>query len=434
MKRQGWRALFFFFCFFVIYGTLIPFDATTDPHVIGRGLSRFWRPLFLDGRRAFSIPDVVGNVTLFFPLGFLWVTWRMPSPFAAILQSGAIGFLLGILVETYQLFTPSRSASSLDVFSNTAGAVFGGFGAVWFLAAGLDNRARRLVQHRPQLVLLTLLAIALVADSFYPYEATFDMSTLRSALNQIHWLSWAELEQRLWSGVVAEKLLFFSLFASLIRSLWMEQRETPAVAGAAALLLTVAFTGWIEASKVFFVGRIPNPAYVGIAFIGAAAALLVSKLRGPQRIPSVTALLAIVTLMVTLAELAPFDWDVATESLRRKAARIEWLPFWSYYAADTASAAFDFGKKLLYLGTFGFLVAARREERGKDLARTLLFGEAIGKALGLGLLLESAQLLLASRTPSVTDVLAFGLGAGIGGGAYLFYRTVVDPEILDRQL
>ena len=89
---------------------------------------------------------------------------------------------------------------------------------------------------------------------------------------------------------------------------------------------------------------------------------------------------------------------------------------------------------MLYLGTFGFLVGARRAERRKDLSKTPLLTEAIVTAFGLGLLLESAQLLLASRTPSITDVLAFGLGAGIGSAAYLFYRTVVDPETLDRRL
>jgi len=133
-------------------------------------------------------------------------------------------------------------------------------------------------------------------------------------------------------------------------------------------------------------------------------------------------------------ELAPFDFNLTPESIRFKAHRIEWLPFWLYYSGDITSAAFDFGKKMLYLGSFGFLVAARRSERGKNLSRSPVLTEVTLKALGLGVLLESAQILTLSRTPSTTDVLTSVLGAGVGGVAYLLYRELTKPEASHRRI
>jgi len=433
--RPGWRALFFGFCLFVIYGTLIPFDATRDLGQARHHLEKFWQPPFEHGRRTFSIADVISNVALFVPLGFSWVAWRRsPAPRSAslILQSGGIGLFLGSAAEALQLFTPTRTASSLDLLANTGGAVLGGLAAALFFSSGTNREIKRYIQARPHAVLLALLAAALMADSFYPYAATLDMSTIRAAVKQIRWPTAQEIGERFRRGIIAEQFFFFSLIALLLRHLLRDWPASRLLRSVTAVALTGVFALWLEASKILFVGRVPNLTNPTLALIGAAGALVFfSPARESRTDRSSTTrwLLGVITLLIIIMELAPFDWSLSLESVRAKGARIEWLPFWSYYATDAASAAFDIGKKLLYLGTFGFLVAARRSERrGDPVSEASPVAEVVATAVGLGVILESAQLLLPSRTPSTTDVLLFGLGAAAGGLGYRLYRKLLMPS------
>ena len=432
MEKRGWRTLFFLYCLFITYGTLIPFDATTDPSVFRRNASHFWKRPIEHGRRTFSIPDVVSNVSLFVTLGFFWVAWRSRSispRVAPIIQSGVIGLILGGAVETYQLFTPTRTASSLDIWSNGSGAVLGAAGALMFFSARCNRQLKQLIRNRPQSILLVLLALALMADGFYPYEATLDVGTILHALRQIKWPPFQDLGARFWSGTMVERLFFFALFSILFGQLWQRSSQSRFLASCAAFSGTSAFALWLEASKIFFVGRVPNLTNVAFAVLGAALVFVVVPKSGTvQSTPTALTrpLLWATTFLIIFLELAPFDWNVSPASIQAKVGRIEWLPFWSYYAADATSAAFDFGKKMLCLGTFGFLVTARRSERrGDNVVKSSLLAEAVVKAVALGVVLESAQLLLRTRTTSTTDVLLFGLGAAMGGLGYRLYRKLV---------
>lgn len=69
--------------------------------------------------------DVVANILLFIPLGWIWVQhfslkWQRPR-----LLVIAIGFFLSLGIELYQVYCHSRFPSLLDLVANTCGTSWG---------------------------------------------------------------------------------------------------------------------------------------------------------------------------------------------------------------------------------------------------------------------------------------------------------------------
>ena len=72
--------------------------------------------------------DVVLNVAVFVPLGWLLTQalWRTPMPAPwAIGVATALAAILSLTVETFQYFIVTRYSSVVDVLANTAGASLG---------------------------------------------------------------------------------------------------------------------------------------------------------------------------------------------------------------------------------------------------------------------------------------------------------------------
>jgi VanZ family protein len=122
------RYLFVAYLLLVVFASLHPFSGWRD-----RGLPAF---AYLSASFNRPVPafDVLVNVLGYFPLGFLAVLAVYPrlrgaSGLAvAVACSAAMSFIL----ESLQLYLPSRTASNLDLIANTAG---GAAGAIVALAA-----------------------------------------------------------------------------------------------------------------------------------------------------------------------------------------------------------------------------------------------------------------------------------------------------------
>lgn len=85
----------------------------------------FTRPAVLRVVVGWSLRDVLLNVALFIPVGFLtrraWRGNRDPLALASI----GVAALASLTIEVLQLFEPSRFASPFDVAANVAGAIVG---------------------------------------------------------------------------------------------------------------------------------------------------------------------------------------------------------------------------------------------------------------------------------------------------------------------
>ena len=72
MKKIVISCLFFFFTFFIVYNTFIPFRFDYGWRDLGTQIGRIeWRPF----TEQVALTDIAGNIILFIPFGFLLYMW-----------------------------------------------------------------------------------------------------------------------------------------------------------------------------------------------------------------------------------------------------------------------------------------------------------------------------------------------------------------------
>jgi glycopeptide antibiotics resistance protein len=78
-----------------------------------------------------SVSDVLANIVLFIPLGFLFHLARRRAGWPSLLQALGFGVLVSSAVEACQLFLPGRDSSLIDVATNGLGALLGAAAAAY---------------------------------------------------------------------------------------------------------------------------------------------------------------------------------------------------------------------------------------------------------------------------------------------------------------
>jgi VanZ family protein len=438
-ERKLLRWLLLFYCLFILYGSFIPFRFSDDPEFVRSQLTRFFTSPYAHGIRRFSVPDVVSNILLFVPFGFLWAGAEVfPLAHAKLRRSviplGILGLLTGLMIESGQMFSPGRTASILDALCNGLGAAMGAAaGQLLFRAfrGSFGLLLLQLLRQHPAVVLLALLLLASAADAYYPFDVTLDVSTVWRNIKNARLIPFSGGLRRFWLDLFIEKILLFAAVGYLAyRSL--AQNNFPASrrnvwAGCSIIALL------IEGGKLFFAGRAPNIDNVLLSSLGALGGVLFIPplaATGFARRYGRRILITLILCVVAYAELSPFDWILSTDEIRQRLSKIEWLPFGSYYRAEPQAALFDLAKKLFLLGPLGFLIAAGKNGGGARKRQTL----AVVAGLTVGLIFESGQIALQSRSPSITDVLLFGGACWAGAAIFDRYRfiqrhpnSVVEP-------
>jgi VanZ family protein len=244
-----------------------------------------------------------------------------------------------------------------------------------------------------------------------------DVSTVWRNVKNAQLIPFAGGLRRFWLDLFVEKILLFAAVGYLAyRSL--AQDKFPASRGRAWAACSV-IAALIEGGKLFFAGRAPNIDNVVLSSLGAfGGCFLVPPFAatGFVRQHARGILAALILCVVAYSELSPFDWIHSADQIPLRMAKIEWLPFGSYYQAEPQAALFDLAKKLFLLGPLGFLIAAGKSTGSAKKRQTL----AVAVGLTVGLILEACQIALQSRTPSMTDVLLFG--GACWAGAVIFNR------------
>jgi len=69
--------------------------------------------------------DAIANCFLYVPLGYAYVRLRMTAGMTPIAEAAAVGLLLSLTCELYQVFSPVRYPTMTDVLMNTVGALAG---------------------------------------------------------------------------------------------------------------------------------------------------------------------------------------------------------------------------------------------------------------------------------------------------------------------
>ena len=409
------RLLLLAFAAFVVYGSFFPFSFRVDAAEVHRDLARFWAALVLfdaRGRRLFSIMDLGSNVLLGAPVGYLLVRGRLVGEYLAVRLGAVLAIELAFAgaVEIGQILAPTRTASALDVIAQTAGALAGTLAAHGRSGAAACELETRLAIHameRPALLVVAGLVIILAADALYPYALTLDVSTAWGNLKRAQWPPLQSLGRRFWGDLIVDHVI---PYAALVVAGGL------AFPGRAVLVViaATAAASFLEAGKLFIVGRAPNVdnvilaavgALLGLGIMGALTATPAARAKAPAR------LAVLCGVLVVYRELTPFDWVASLDHAVAKATHIEWIPLASYFYANPQSALYDLGTKLAGSAAFGAaLWAAGSRAPGRW-------------GLALGIALEALQLLEVSHVPALTDALAIGAGAALGARALRRFRA-----------
>jgi glycopeptide antibiotics resistance protein len=128
--------------------TLIPFD--------------FRIPQRMAFSSAGSIADIINNIVLFVPLGFLFQVTRRRTGWRFLLQALGFGVLVSIAVEVCQLFLPDRDSSLIDVATNGLGALLGAAGAAYQSTRGPREQMPLLIAFEIPLMNVVYLLVPLL--------------------------------------------------------------------------------------------------------------------------------------------------------------------------------------------------------------------------------------------------------------------------------
>lgn len=280
-------------------------------------------------------------------------------------------------------------------------------------------------------LLLAALVVTLLAvyGSFVPLK--FKSLGWQTAFEQFRQIPYLQLGLYNRADWVANLLLFAPLGFLWTGALDLDRRRRwPAVLAApliAALLAALAVA--IEAAQLWTVNRTVSRndilaewlgavAGVGLWFpVGRRAVAALRALFEPQsRATASTRLLRLYTLGLVLYALQPLDLALGPEAVRAKyaAGRILLVPFAHGYGGPF-DLLWQIGADVLLFVPIGMMFRIG----GRGLRSV---PAAVGLSLLLAAAVETAQLLVFSRSTDVTDILVAGVGALVGAWLAPFLR------------
>ena len=115
------RYIFYFVCGLIAYGSLYPFEFS-----LAELSPESWQIFSASWLNYASNGDVLGNLALFLPFGFM-AFYAFETPRLRLKCSGILlaAFLFGLLLQLIQLAIPVRDAILSDVVVNVLGAALG---------------------------------------------------------------------------------------------------------------------------------------------------------------------------------------------------------------------------------------------------------------------------------------------------------------------
>lgn len=400
---------------FIIYGTSIPFQFTSEPGWAAEKFSRLSLNVFMSpesGRRA-SVPDMVQNILLFVPFGafgMIAIGWRKYGIWRAALVT-VMGAVLSGSVEVLQLFTIDRTSSLNDLLTNTTGALLGGLCAP--LATGTMRRLNAVLLatgiNVSEAMFPLLVAFAMVVlAAWHPFDASLDVGNLIPKARALAENPWQ-------AGVFSDEGLDFLRWAlfGVAAVAWLRQSGARHSVLAGAVLGVAAAVG-LEASQFIIRSRMPGLKDMVVQAAGAAAGAGLAPWMVGRWSPQVGILTVMATTWVAAAMqmLSPFSWAASRGPF-------EWFPFLAYYEFTSNQTVSHVIELSLMFFPVGFLLALVNPT-------TPLWVGTIVTLLVLDVPLEYAQGWVAGRFPDVTDigvaVLGGLAGAWVGRAGFARYR------------
>jgi VanZ family protein len=418
----GWLGLGFLA--FVVYGSWVPFNVASLP--LEQAVEQFQNvlagPVRIDSRS-----DWVANILLMLPAAFcLMGALGADRPKAGWL--GDIVLVLpaclcvSVLVEFGQLFLPGRVSSLNDIVAQGVGAVLGA--GLWGLfGQALTLWGRGFWQGRDasavEVRILPVYLVMLLVRYLLPLDLTISPSEIyrkfkygRASLVPFHFLPnapYAFIEKNI-QNVIYFVVLGF-LLVGLTGSRWRAGRRAVWVLGCGIL-----FVGLLNGMKLLVASRVFDITDVVVESLAMVAGwwLRLSfrdrashRLTGPPMPAWRVCFLGIWLALLAFATWRPFDFDL--DLARPRLEGLSLLPFADLQLGQEVLALQNVGEKMMLYLPLGMLLTTWKPHAGRLFwLPTLLAGFLVA------LTLEAGQLVLVSRTASLSDVYVETAAAVVG--------------------
>ncbi|MCH7701666.1 MAG: VanZ family protein [Planctomycetes bacterium] len=461
---------------------LIPFDFATGWRSTSHPDN--WLGLGLDQS---SLLDTLSNIFLFIPLGLMLqvsLTRARVRPLLALTGAAVAGGLLSLAIETLQVFSVTRISSRVDLFANILGAGLGAmFGIVGqTLLRQIRRGLRSELKRDPSAVVVKIYIWLLIVFSLTPFVMVPSGHQAARALEHATLVPFqqvgdladrvelartgrdARLEYSLrrdtmllWAGWVAEAVAFglagFLSYRHLRTSYQFGARASAALtisllAGLAAIIsvlqLPILTRGFHVTDIVMRAGGATLGVLVGRYGIRRRSssgdrrsakmenqAPILFAMSGPSSVRRfVYPALVVLVTYVLFTGLAPFVLRRQPGAVLSALRSDSFLPFFSYFwnsRVDVASA--DFFSKCLQYGVLAIALgmALRLQSTAASL-RSHLF-RVVWRCVVLSAAIETAQIFIRSRVPSLTDLIVAG-GASFAG--VVAYQYSMDYYVASR--
>ncbi|MBU0986224.1 MAG: VanZ family protein, partial [Proteobacteria bacterium] len=382
MNRKIVNALLLLFVLFILYNTLIPFQFEFNGNSLEKVFESIeWRFFIYEGRRA-PLTDLVGNIFLFIPLGFLLFWWRYQRNLRpSIIDASIIGLLLSILIEILQLFVKGRVSSVTDIFNNTLGTFLGAFAAyVYFrlFAKSARDRLRKLAEEQPATLLLVAIFGLQAVGAIFPFHVSISITDLKNSLKQINVMPFQNISLSFlllnrpvrldssafnWFGF-AENMLFWSVWGYLTAlcrdSYWRIRRDGKWIALAVGLIPGVL----MEFLQIFIISRhcdindiISNWAGVVLGMLTFAAWRRFRRFSDSDVWHDLTVAVWFYAVFIIFAGLQPFDFKLPADGLVPNVGYTRLIPFLAYYQNTSIWNIYDLTASLLYFFPVGLFIS-----------------------------------------------------------------------------
>jgi glycopeptide antibiotics resistance protein len=360
-----------------------------------------------------DVVDGARNLALFAGWGLVWMITAPPGRSLTALRNAVLsGACVSVLVEVTQLFSATRTASVLDILTNTVGSLLGAVALVALVIAVARRRHARSFVGLPAMAFAAAYGVACLAEALIPlFRQTVYPNLSGGPLGRFH-LAWGMFTWSSLGQVPGTDLILFApagafAVAALVEAGWAYRAAAIVTAGGGLLLGVLAEVGHgflglpIEAGAVLAHG-------LGVA-VGAAATAwglprLTRRLRGRAR-PGMLAL-AYGGLLLLWA-LRPYVLEGSLAAMGTKLTNEWWIPLrFLGRRVDMFSVVDVVSPFLLYL-PLGGLLAVWPLARSGWLAR---FWPAVYLAMGS----ELCQVLVRGRLLDSTDLLVQVSGVVVG--------------------
>lgn len=384
------KYVFYFICGLIAYGSLYPFEFS-----LAELSTESWQIFSASWFAYVSKGDLLGNLVLFFPFGFLafyaFDTSKLRFKCSCILWAA---FLFGLLLQLIQLAIPARDAILSDVVVNVFGAALG-------LAVAGSAAGRRVVKspgYSGYIVELSLLACWTIF-LLSPFVPTIDFSKYKEALKPL-------LFEQEFS--TASYLLITAGWLVALRLIVWVRPDTSKL-----ILFAFIVLSWLLKIVIVNAQVALHDVVAGLTAMGLCV-LLPIRLQHSRR-----CLIGLLLVALVIDGLRPFEFTSFLNTFY-------WLPFEGALTGsiDTNIAAIAL-KLYLFASIIWLQMSAGKRATGLIFALLLTV-----------LLLEISQIWLMGRTAEITDPLLVIAVAWLLGKfkAMEKQRPVADRETAVREV